>query len=68
MGHLLVLLVKPHSQRAALKRLTDAIGYIIPDIQDATYASQLNSRLNRPPEVEPMLAISQLKFKGKQPT
>ena len=61
-------LVKPHSQRATLKCLTDVIGYIIPDIQDATYAAQLNSRLNRPPEVEPMLAISQLKFKGKEPT
>ena len=61
-------LVKPHTRRAALKCLTDAIGYIIPDIQDATYAAQLNSRLNRPPEVEPMLTISQLKFKGKQPT
>ena len=58
-------LVKPHSQRAALKSLTDAIGYIIPDIQDATYVAQLNSRLNRPPEVGPMLVISQLKFKGK---
>jgi len=61
-------LVKPHSQRAALKCLTDAIRYIIPDIQDATYAAQLSSRLNKPPEVEPMLAISQLRFKGKQPT
>ena len=50
-------LVKLHSQRAALKCLTDAIGYIIPDIQDATYVAQLNYRLNRPPEVEPMLAI-----------
>jgi len=60
-------LVKPYSQRAALKCLTDAIGYIIPDIQDATYAAQLNSRLNRPLEVEPMLAICQLRFKGKQP-
>ena len=58
-------LVKPHSQRAALKCLTDAIGHIIPDIQDATYAAQLNSRLNRPHEVEPMLAICQLRFKGK---
>lgn len=61
-------LVKPHTQRATLKCLTDAIGYIIPDIQDATYAAKLSSRLNRPPEVEPMLAISQLRFKGKQPT
>ena len=61
-------LVKPHTQRAALKCLTDAIRYMISDIQDATYAAQLSSRLNRPPEVEPMLAISQLRFKGKQPT
>ena len=63
-----VFLVKLHTQRAALKCLTDAIGYMIPDIQDATYAAQLSSRLKKPPEVEPMLAISQLKFKGKQPT
>ena len=60
-------LIKPYSQRAALKCLTDAIGYIIPDIQDATFAAQFSLRLNRPPEVEPMLAISQLRFKGKQP-
>ena len=60
-------LVKPYSQRAALKCLTNAIGYIIPDIQDATFAAQLSLRLNRPPKVEPMLAISQLRFKGKQP-
>jgi len=62
-----MFLVKTYSQRATLKCLTDAIGCIIPDIQDATYAAQLNSRLNRPPEVEPMLAICQLKSKGKQP-
>ena len=62
-----LFLVKPYSQRAALKCLTDAIGCIIPDIQDATYAAQLNSRLNRPLEVEPMLAICQLRSKGKQP-
>ena len=60
-------LVKPHTQRAALKCLTDAIECIIPDIHDATYASQLNSRLNRPQELEPMLAICQLRSKGKQP-
>ena len=60
--------IKPHTQRSALKCLTDALGCIIPDIQDATYASQLCSRLNKPPEVEPMLAISQLRFKGKEPT
>jgi len=61
-------LVKPHEQRAALKCLTDAIQCMIPDIQDATYAAQLSSRLNKPPEIEPMLAINQLRFKGKQPT
>jgi len=62
-----LFLVKPCSQRAALKCLTDAIGCIIPEIQDATYAAQLNSRLSRPQEVEPMLAICQLRSKGKQP-
>jgi len=60
-------LVKPYSQRAALKCLTDAIGCIIPDIHDATYSTQLNSHLSRPQEVEPMLAICQLRSKGKQP-
>ena len=61
-----LFLIKPYSQRAALKCLTDAIRSIVLDIQDATYAAQLNSRLNRPPEVELMLAICQLKSKGKQ--
>ena len=60
--------IKPHTQRSALKCLTDAIGCIILDIQDATYAAHLSSRLNKPPEVEPMLAINQLRFKGKQST
>jgi len=62
-----LFLVKPYSQRAALKCLTDAIRCIIPDIHDATYSAQLNSRLNHPQEVEPMLAICQLRSKGKQP-
>lgn len=61
-----LFLIKPYSQQATLKCLTDAIRSIVPDIQDATYAAQLNSRLNRPPEVEPMLTICQLKSKGKQ--
>ena len=61
-----LFLIKPYSQRAALKCLTDAIRSIIPDIQDATYTAQLNYRLNRPPEVEPILEICQLKSKGKQ--
>ena len=52
-----LFLVKPYSQKAALKCLTDAIACIIPDIHDATYAAQINSRLSRPQEVEPMLAI-----------
>lgn len=63
-----LFLIKPHTQRSALKCLTYAIECIIPDIQDATYAAQLSSRLNKPPEVEPMLAISQLRFKGKELT
>ena len=60
-----LFLIKPYSQRAALKCLTDAIRSIVPDIQDATYATQLNSCLSRPPEVEPMLAMCQIKSKGK---
>ena len=62
-----MFLVKPYSQRASLKCLSDAIGCIIPEMQDATYDAQLNSRLNRPPEVEPMLAICQLRTKDEQP-
>lgn len=58
-------LVKPHTQRAALECLTDANECMIPDIQDATYATQLSSRLKKPPEIEPMLSINQLRFKGK---
>ena len=63
-----LFLIKPHTQRSAPKCLTDAIGCIIPDIQDATYAAQLSSCLNKSLEVQPMLAINQLRFKGKQPT
>jgi hypothetical protein len=40
---------------------------MIPEIQDSTYAAQLSSRLNKPPEVEPMLAINQLRYTGKKP-
>jgi len=60
-------LIKPHKQRSALKCLTDAVQYMIPEIQDSTYAAQLSSRLNKPPEVEPMLAINQLRYTGKKP-
>jgi len=60
-----LFLVKPYSQRAALKCLTDAIGCIIPEIHDATYSAQLHSRLSRPPKLEPMLAICQLRSKGE---
>ena len=61
-------LIKPHTQRTALKCLTDALGCLIPDIQDATYEAQLTSRLRTPPEVEPMLAICQHRSKGKKIT
>jgi len=56
-------LVKPHSQKAAMKCLTDAIGYMIPKITNATYSAQLHSRMSHPPELQPMLAICQLKPK-----
>ena len=60
-------LIKPHEQRSALKCLTEAVQYMIPEIQDSTYAAQLSSRLNKPPEVEPMLAINQLRYTGRKP-
>ena len=61
-----LFLIKPHSQRLALNCLTDALRYLISNIQDATYDAQLTSRLNTPPEVEPMLAICQRRSKGKE--
>jgi len=57
-------LVKPYNQKAALKCLTDAIGYMIPEIHDAMYSTQLHSRLSHPPKLQPMLAICQLKPKN----
>ena len=56
-----LFLVKPYSQRAALKSLTNAIGCIILGIHDTKYSAQLHSRLSRPQEVEPMLVICQLR-------
>ena len=50
-----------------LKRLTDAIGYMVLEIHDATYSAQLHSRLSHPPELQPMLAICQLKQKEDHP-
>ena len=61
-----LFLIKPHYQRSALNCLTDALRYLIADFQDATYDAQLTSRLNTPPEVEPMLAICQRRSKGKE--
>jgi len=60
-------LVKPHSKKIAIKCLTDAIGYMIPEINDATYSVQLHSRMSHPPELKPMLVICQLKPKDNQP-
>lgn len=60
-------LIKPYSQRAALKCLTDAINYMIPEIHDATYSAQLHYCLSHPPELQLMLAIRQLKQKGNHP-
>ena len=60
-------LVKPYSQRTTLKCLIDAVDYMIPEIHDATYSTQLHSRLSHPPELQPMLAICQLKPKDDRP-
>lgn len=61
-----LFLIKPHAQRSTLNCLKDALRYLIDDFQDATYDAQLTSRLNTPPEVEPMLAISRRRSKGKK--
>lgn len=60
-------LVKQYSQRETLKCLTNAIGYMIPEIHDARYSTQLHSRLSHPPKLQPMLAICQLKPKDDWP-
>lgn len=52
-------LIKPHSQQMATKCLSNAINYIIPEFSDATYTSQLHSRLSHPTEVKDMLKICQ---------
>jgi len=44
-----------------MKCLTNAIGYMIPKITDATYIAQLHSHMSHPPELQPMLTIFQLK-------
>jgi len=61
LGCLLVFLNQTIQSKGPLKCLTDAIGCMIPEIQDATYSAQLNSFLSRPPELQPMLEICQLK-------
>lgn len=60
-------LIKPYSQMVALKYLTDAISCMIPEAHDATCSAQLHSRLSRPPKLQLMLAICQLKPKGDHP-
>jgi len=60
-------LVKPYNQRTTIKCLTDAISYMILEIIDATYTAQLHLRMSHPPELQPMLAICQLKPKENQP-
>ena len=60
-------LVKPYNQRATLKCLTDAISYMIHEINDATYSTQLHSRLSHPPELQPMLTICYIKPKDNRP-
>jgi len=40
-----------------MKCLTNAIGYMIPEIIDATYTAQLHSSMSHPPELQPILAF-----------
>ena len=60
-------LVKPYSKRTTMKCLTDAIGHVIPELNDATYTAQLHSRMSHPPELYPMLTICQLQSQDDQP-
>jgi len=59
-------LVKPHIQKEAMKCLTDAFAYMIPEITDAACFAQLHSCMSHLPELQPMLAICQLKPKDSQ--
>lgn len=63
----LFLLVKPHSQQMAMKFLFDAINCMVPELSDATYTTQLHSRMSQPPEIQPMLAICELQAQEKKP-
>lgn len=40
-----------------MKCLTNVIGYMIPEVNDATYSAQLHSRMSHPAELQPTLAI-----------
>lgn len=53
-------LVKPHNERTMIKCLKDVIGYMIPEITDATYTAQLHLCMSHPLELQLMLAIFQL--------
>lgn len=59
-------LVKPHSERMAMKCLTDAINHMIPELANATFASQSHSCTSQPPKVQPMLTIFQLRSQEVQ--
>ena len=39
------LLVKPHSQQMAMKCLSDTVNFVVPEPSDATYTTQLHSRM-----------------------
>lgn len=54
-------LVKPYSQQMVMKCLTDAINQMILELADATFTAQLHSHMSQPQEVQPMLAICQLR-------
>ena len=60
-------LVKPHSQQMVVKCLTDVINHMIPELVDATFTTQLHSHMSHPPEVQPMLAIFQLRSQEDKP-
>lgn len=59
-------LIKLHSQQMAMKFLFEAVNLMVPKLSDATYTTQLYSRMIHPPKIQPMLSICQLQVQEKK--
>ena len=53
-------LIKPYNQQMAIKFLSNAVDFLIPEFSDATYAGQLHSEMSHPPRLQDMLKICNL--------